>query len=336
MIPINSHHVGPIKLSTVYLLNTYQSIQRLRENRANEEKVKNRTISAPYYNPEKDELLKDGKYKVLEILGKGSFGVVVKAEVNRELKDTTDDDEDDDDLVAIKIIRKGTSFLQQGRREFEILSYIKDKQKAMKLGKEFNLFVKAKETFFHNGHLCIVFELLADSLFDLVRCSWAVNPEKPGLSLRMVRKMTHQLLCALVALKNLKIIHCDIKPENIALIQPNKPRLKILDFGSCCFVSDSLENQFPYIQSRYYRAPEILLGTGYECSIDMWSLGCVMLELYLGKPLFVGKDSVHQLFKIIEIIGMPPDKMLNNAAHFSRYFMKDAKKNVPIYNVCEF
>lgn len=323
------YNAGPLKLSTVHLLNTYQIIQKIREARA-EKESSNRVASAVYYTPQIGELLNHGKYKVVDMLGKGSFGIVVKA----ELCFSSGSMDLEHNMVAIKILRKGASFLQQGRREFKMLTYIQEKQRSQIHNKDLNLFLNAIENFFHEGHFCIVSELLSDSLFDLVRCSWTVKPERPGLSLRMVRKMAHQLLCALLALKNLKIVHCDVKPENIALINPNKPRLKLLDFGSCCFVSDICENQFPYIQSRYYRAPEILLGSGYDCSIDMWSLGCVILELYLGKPLFVGKNTVEQLYKIIEVVGMPPDRLLENAVYFSRFFSKDSKKQAPVMDVC--
>lgn len=326
---------GPLKLSTVHLLNTYQSIQKISQEKKQlngEERLKEkngRIASACYYDPFEGELLFNGKYKVVDILGKGSFGIVVKAE---NLSMSNNMDASEDEFVAIKIIRKGASFLQQGKREFEILNYVEQKQKAHG-SRDLNLFVNAREIFFHDGHLCIVFELLSDSLYELIKFSCQVKSDRPGLSLRMVRKMAHQLLCGLVALRNLKIIHCDIKPENVALIHPNKPRLKILDFGSCCFESDACENQFPYIQSRYYRAPEVLLGAGYDCSIDMWSLGCLLTELYIGKPLFTGKDSVDQLYKVIEVIGPPPERLKKKSVHYSKYFTKET--NQPVVDVCK-
>lgn len=317
---------GPLKLSTIYLLNTYQVIQKRNYERkqipdVEEDVQRGRMASATYYSPKMGELLFD-KYEVLEVLGKGSFGIVVKA---RNILLTSGYP---DELVAIKIIRKGASFLQQGKREYEILNYIETMQKQFHDSRDLNLFVNAKEFFFHNGHLCIVFELLSDSLYELIGYSCQAKSDGPGLSLRMVRKMAHQLLCGLVALKNLKIIHCDIKPENVALIHPNKPRLKILDFGSFCFESDAMENQFPYIQSRYYRAPEVLLGTGYDCAIDMWSLGCLLVELYTGRTLFVGKDTTDQLYKIIEVLGALPEKTKRKSVYYHKYFNKDSSQTI--------
>jgi serine/threonine protein kinase len=274
---------------------------------------------APYYPVRENEVLNNGKYRVVSILGKGSFGIVVRAQVETPADGTPQSPSSSH--VAIKIIRKGASFLAQGKREFKVLSYIHTN--SMIRDEAHNFIVNAVETFFHEGHLCIVFELLSDTLFELLQRSWsAPSLQQPGLSLRMVCKMAHQLMCALVTLRNLKVIHCDLKPENIALTSPNRPRIKILDFGSCCFASEEPCNQFPYIQSRYYRAPEVLLGTGYSCAIDVWSLGCIMVELFVGKPLFIGENTIQQLYRIIDVLGMPPENMLRHSAHLLKFFKR--------------
>lgn len=347
--PRNGRGEALVMKATRSLVQTYQHIQRNIKTRKDIEEAgaRSKAATAPYYYPQVDEVL-FGRYKIVGYLGRGSFGVVVKAIVldapTQPRSSVSSDTEDSsggalgpdlrlssdsvreeylqpNKMVAIKISRKGASFLQQGKREVSILERIQTFQSTQP-NQDLDLFVRALDSFFHGGHLCIVFELLADSLFDLVKYSWEVRPDRPGLSLRMVRKMTHQLICALITLRNSKIIHCDLKPENIALAQPNRPRLKILDFGSSCLVSDSPINQFPYIQSRYYRAPEILLGTGYSCAIDIWSLGCIIAELYLGRPIFEGSNSITQLYCIIDLLGMPTEAILKNSAHLSRYFQR--------------
>ena len=84
-----------------------------------------------------------------------------------------------------------------------------------------------------------------------------------------------------------KIIHWDLKPENILLKAPNKSAIKVIDLGSACFTDERL---YTYIQSRFYRAPEIILGIPYTTAIDMWSFGCIIVELYIGYPLFPGES----------------------------------------------
>ena len=103
-------------------------------------------------------------------------------------------------------------------------------------------------------------------------------------------------------MKEFSIIHCDLKPENILLKEPNKSGIKIIDFGSSAFID---ERVYTYIQSRFYRAPEIMLGIPYTCAIDMWSFGCIMAELCVGYPIFPGDSENDQMSRIFEVVGIP-------------------------------
>jgi len=105
-------------------------------------------------------------------------------------------------------------------------------------------------------------------------------------------KYTVQILKALKYMKSYEIVHCDLKPENILLWKANKPHIKIIDFGSSCFEKEKV---YTYIQSRYYRAPEVILGISYTTAIDMWSVGCIIYELFTGFPLFAGENENQQL-----------------------------------------
>lgn len=133
----------------------------------------------------------------------------------------------------------------------------------------------------------------------------------------MIRRFAIQLLYALKYLKMFQIIHCDLKPENILLKEPNKSGIKIIDFGSSTFMD---ERVYTYIQSRFYRAPEIMLGIPYNCAIDMWSFGCIMAELYIGYPIFPGESEIDQMSRIIEMIGVPINDILAISGRKDKFF----------------
>lgn len=118
-------------------------------------------------------------------------------------------------------------------------------------------------------------------------------------------------------LKKCSIIHCDLKPENILLVNLTRPNIKLIDLGSSCFDTKRL---YTYIQSRFYRAPEVILGVPYTTAIDVWSLGCVLFELYTGIPLFPGESETDQLLCIMEILGLPPAQLLSHAHKRSVFF----------------
>lgn len=127
-----------------------------------------------------------------------------------------------------------------------------------------------------------------------------------GFSLKLIRRFTKQLLSSLLLLKQHKVIHCDLKPENILLAHPMHSEIKVIDFGSSCFENEKV---YTYIQSRFYRSPEVILGMTYGMPIDMWSVGCILAELYTGYPIFPGENEQEQLACIMEVFG-PPEKHL--------------------------
>lgn len=164
------------------------------------------------------------------------------------------------------------------------------------------------------NHLCLVFELLSYNLYDLLR-----NTNFRGVSLNLTRKFAHQMCTALLFLSSaeLSVIHCDLKPENILLCSPKRSAIKIVDFGSSCQLGKRI---YQYIQSRFYRSPEVLLGIPYDMAIDMWSLGCILCEMHTGEPLFTGANELDQMNKIVEVLGMPPKHLLDQALKIRKFF----------------
>lgn len=132
-----------------------------------------------------------------------------------------------------------------------------------------------------------------------------------------MRHFTKQLLEGLRFLDYKEIIHCDLKPENILLSDPVRGMVKIIDFGSSCYESEKV---YTYIQSRFYRSPEVILGMVYNQRIDMWSLGCIIAELLTGHPLFMGENEQEQIACIMEIFGVPEKSMISQCSRRKLFF----------------
>ncbi|EFN80327.1 Homeodomain-interacting protein kinase 2 [Harpegnathos saltator] len=251
------------------------------------------------------------QYEVLEFLGRGTFGQVVKC-----WKKGTNE------IVAIKILKNHPSYARQGQIEVSILSRLSQEN-----ADEFN-FVRAFECFQHKSHTCLVFEMLEQNLYDFLK----QNKFSP-LPLKYIRPILQQVLTALLKLKQLGLIHADLKPENIMLVDPMRQpyRVKVIDFGSASHVSKAVCNT--YLQSRYYRAPEIILGLPYCEAIDMWSLGCVVAELFLGWPLYPGSSEYDQIRYISQTQGLPTEHMLNNASKTTKFFYRDMDSTYPFWRL---
>lgn len=132
-----------------------------------------------------------------------------------------------------------------------------------------------------------------------------------------------QLLQTLAVLKEAGVVHTDLKPENI-LLEPttgttSNMKIKVIDFGSACMAG---ETPYSYIQSRFYRAPEIVIGCRYGHAIDMWSLGCIAAELSLGLPLFPGKNECTLLHRIVGLLYDIPYNMLKKGRRTSKFYHK--------------
>nr|XP_020857099.1 dual specificity tyrosine-phosphorylation-regulated kinase 4 isoform X2 [Phascolarctos cinereus] len=245
------------------------------------------------------------RYEVLEMIGKGSFGQVAKCLDHKK-----------NELVALKIIRNKKRFHHQALVELKILEVLRKKDK----DNTYNV-VHMKDFFYFRNHLCITFELLGINLYELLK-----NNSFQGFSLSVIRRFTLSVLKCLQMLYVEKIIHCDLKPENIVLYQRGHVSVKVIDFGSSCYEHQRV---YTYIQSRFYRSPEVILGQPYDAAIDMWSLGCILAELYTGYPLFAGENEVEQLACIMEVLGLPPLYLIQTASRRQTFFdSKGFPKNI--------
>ncbi|KAJ5675677.1 hypothetical protein N7462_008574 [Penicillium macrosclerotiorum] len=239
------------------------------------------------------------RYLILDVLGQGTFGQVVKCQ---NLKTQ--------EVVAVKVIKNKTAYFNQSMMEVSVLDLLNSKYDK----NDDHHLLRLKDTFIHRQHLCLAFELLSVNLYELIK-----QNQFRGLSTTLVRVFAQQLLNALSLLNKAHLIHCDLKPENILLKNLESPIIKVIDFGSAC---DERQTVYTYIQSRFYRSPEVLLGLPYSSAIDMWSLGCIVVELFLGLPLFPGSSEYNQVTRIVEMLGLPQTWMLEMGKQSGEFFEK--------------
>ncbi|CEQ39774.1 SPOSA6832_01308 [Sporobolomyces salmonicolor] len=286
------------------------------------------------------EVLDNGRYLVQANLGKGMFSSVVRA---RDLGEGGVDageagKEGQKREVAIKLVRSQESMFKAGLKEAQILRKLieadpDDKKHVVRLLRQFE----------HRGHLCLVFESLSMNLREVVKR----YGKDVGLNLRAVRAYASQMFLALALLRKCDLMHADLKPDNI-LVNESKSTLKVCDLGSASDVSDN--EITPYLVSRFYRAPEIILGLPYDYSLDVWSIGCTLYELYTGKYvaaflpppspllplsvrhspfltslrcrriLFPGRTNNHMLLLIMETKGKFQHKLIKKARFGDQHF----------------
>ena len=264
------------------------------------------------FEPTKDLVLKPGSifannYLVQSELGSAAFSTAYQC-----LDLSSEEDEDGyRDEVCLKVIKNTKDYFDQSLDEIKILQLLKDTGKT-----EENHIVKMKSFFYHREHLVIVTELLRQNLYEFGK----IIIESRGNVYFTRLRLSHIIRQCLVALKfvhELGLVHSDIKPENILLSSYSRALIKIIDFGSSSFVSD---RQSSYIQSRSYRAPEVILGLPYDGKIDIWSLGCVVAELYTNEVTFQNDSELSMLSRIEAICGPFPRHMIEKGRNCHRIF----------------
>ncbi|XP_059208125.1 dual specificity protein kinase CLK4-like [Centropristis striata] len=254
------------------------------------------------------------RYEVVSTLGAGAFGKVVECI-----------DRDKQEHVAVKIVRNIECFREVAKSEIAVLEEIKSLD-------DDNIFacVRMLDWFEYEGHICIVFELLGLSTFEFLR----QNKFLP-FNVEQIRHMAFQIFRAVCFLHRNKLTHTDLKPENILFVcsdcdleyndnmkcKERKLRsldVKVVDFGTATFDHEHHES---LVSTRHYRAPEVILDLGWNQSCDVWSLGCVLMEFYLGRTLFPTHDSKEHLAMMERILGPIP-----------RHLLKQTRKQHYIHN----
>jgi serine/threonine-protein kinase PRP4 len=154
-------------------------------------------------------------------------------------------------------------------------------------------------------------------MWDNLRVALKKYTKDKGMSLKAMRAYTRQLLIALQHIHRLEIIHADIKPDNI-LISEGHNMVKFCDLGTALETKDVAIT--PYLVSRFYRAPEIILGCEYSFPVDVFALGATLFELFTGKILFNSKSNNHALMKIMEVKGKCPKHCIKKGHLWKEHF----------------
>ncbi|VEN44407.1 unnamed protein product [Callosobruchus maculatus] len=258
------------------------------------------------------DILQD-RYKILGTLGEGTFGKVVKVK-----------DIEMDHSMALKIIKNVEKYREAAKLEINVLEKLADKDPDC-----IHLCVKMLDWFDYHGHMCIAFEMLGLSVFDFLKD----NSYQP-YPLDQVRHIGYQLCYSVKFLHENKLTHTDLKPENILfvdsdydLVYNSKKRrevkrvkstdVRLIDFGSATF---DHEHHSTIVSTRHYRAPEVILELGWSQPCDVWSIGCILFELYLGITLFQTHDNREHLAMMQRILGEIPLRMARKTK--TKYFYR--------------
>jgi len=243
-----------------------------------------------------------GRYRILGLLGSAAFSRAVHA------LDTRPDGYGE---VCVKIIKNNKEFYDQSLDEIKLLKKLREADPEDRYS-----VLRMYDYFYHKEHLFLVCEILKNNLHDHQRLG-EQEGEPKWFTLPRLQRICRQVLTALAFVHDLGIIHCDLKPENILIESFSQCLVKVIDFGSSCYTTDHLSS---YVQSRSYRAPEVMLGHHYDQRVDIWSLGCILAEMDTGYVLFQN-DSIAALFaRIVGILGPIDATFLAEGRHTKRHF----------------
>ncbi|XP_008241592.1 PREDICTED: serine/threonine-protein kinase AFC1 [Prunus mume] len=270
------------------------------------------------------------RYRILSKMGEGTFGQVLEC-IDNEKKE----------VVAIKIVRSIHKYREAAMIEIDVLQ---------RLGRHDiggTRCVQIRNWFDYRNHICIVFEKLGPSLYDFLR-----KNSYRSFPIDLVRELGRQLLESVAFMHDLRLIHTDLKPENILLVSsdyikvpdykflsrstkegsyfknlPKSSAIKLIDFGSTTFEH---QDHSYVVSTRHYRAPEVILGLGWNYPCDIWSVGCILVELCSGEALFQTHENLEHLAMMERVLGPLPQHMVLRAdRRADKYFRRGARLDWP-------
>ncbi|XP_073007607.1 serine/threonine-protein kinase AFC2-like isoform X1 [Typha latifolia] len=269
------------------------------------------------------------RYKITSKMGEGTFGQVLECW-----------DREGEEMVAIKIIRGIKKYSEAAMIEINVL------QQLAKYDTTGSRCVQIRNWFHYRNHICIVFEKLGPSLYDFLR-----KNNYRSFPIDLVRELARQLLECVAFMHDLRLIHTDLKPENILLVSaqfikvpdykvsprtpkegsyfkhlPKSSAIKVIDFGSTTY---DHEDHSYVVSTRHYRAPEVILGLGWSYPCDIWSVGCILVELCSGEALFQTHENLEHLAMMERVLGPLPYNMLRRADRHAEKYIKRGRLNWP-------
>ncbi|KAG0463749.1 hypothetical protein HPP92_019818 [Vanilla planifolia] len=270
------------------------------------------------------------KYRILSKMGEGTFGQVLEC-LDLETRES----------VAIKIVRSILKYREAAMIEIDVL------QRLAKHDVDGSRCVQIRNWFDYRNHICIVFEKLGPSLYDFLR-----KNSYRSFHIDLVRDLGRQLLDSVAFMHDMRLIHTDLKPENILLVSsdyvrvpdykalslsskdgtsfknvPNSSAIKLIDFGSTTF--EHHDHNY-VVSTRHYRAPEVILGLGWNFPCDLWSVGCILIELCSGEALFQTHENLEHLAMMERVLGPLPSHMIRSAdRHAEKYFKRGLRLDWP-------
>ena len=207
------------------------------------------------------------RYELSELVGKGSFASVYRASHVENGRP-----------ACVKVINPDKDSFEAGLGEIRILSLVLKHDPEGR-----RALVRMLDFFYYREHLMIVTERLNSNLLQHYMHLNAEGSRAAYYNAPTLRVLSAQMLDALDFLHSIGVTHCDVKPPNICIVNSEARQFKLIDLGAAVLTHDVHSS---YVQSRWYRAPEVMVGGAWGANVDCWALGCLLAELLLGAPLY--------------------------------------------------